>query len=68
VTNATEEQIVERVGKLDEVDTSNPNKTVWVYKKRTFDPDNMNQVDNRTSVILERDAQGKLVGKDVVYS
>jgi hypothetical protein len=67
VTNATEAQIVERVGKPDEIDASNPNKQVWVYRKRTFDPDNMNQVDGRTMVILERDAQGNLIGRDVVY-
>ena len=67
VTNATEAQIVERVGKPDEVDTANPNKQVWVYKKRTFDPDNLNQVDERTMVILERDAQGKWIGQEVIY-
>lgn len=67
VTDATEAQIVDRVGKPDEIDASNPSKQVWVYRRRTFDPDNMNQVDGRTMVILERDAQGRWVGREVVH-
>lgn len=68
VVGATEEEIAGKVGKPDEVDASNPKATRWVYKKKTFDPDNQNQVDTRTIVILQPDATGKLRGVDVIFS
>jgi hypothetical protein len=40
----------------------------WIYVKKTFDPDNANQVDGRSIVILQRGADGKLRGTDVVFS
>jgi hypothetical protein len=38
-----------------------------VYEKKTFDPDNMNKVDDKTIIILER-KDGKLVGADILFS
>jgi hypothetical protein len=67
VVGATEEQITAKMGKPDDVDAKDPNKPRWVYRKKTFDPDNFNKVDEKAIIILERDAQGKLVGKDVIY-
>jgi hypothetical protein len=67
VVGKTEEEIVSRVGKPDEVDAKDPNKPRWIYKNKTFDPDNLNAVDGRATIILERDAQGKLIGRDVLY-
>ena len=67
VVGKTDEEIVSRVGKPDEVDAKDPNKPRWVYKNKTFDPDNLNAVDSKATIILERDAQGKLVGRDVLY-
>jgi hypothetical protein len=61
------EQIESKIGKPDQVDTSIPNETRWVYNKKTFDPDNMNQVDDKTIVVLKKDAAGKLIGAEVLY-
>ena len=68
VVGATEEEIQGKVGKPDSVDTSDAKAPRWVYNKKTFDPDNANQIDVRTIVVFQRDAQGKLRGADVVFS
>lgn len=68
VVGATEEEITNKIGKPDSVDATDPKAPRWVYFKKTFDPDNQNQVDGRTTVILQRDAQGKLRGTDVIFS
>ncbi len=69
VVGATEEEIAGKIGKPEEVDTSDAKAPRWVYKKKTFDPDNMNQVDARTIVIFRKDeASGKLKGVDVIFS
>ena len=67
VVGKTEEEIVSRVGKPKEVIATDPNKPRWIYENKTFDPDNLNAVDAKATIILERDAQGKLVGRDVLY-
>jgi hypothetical protein len=67
VVGKAEEEIVSRVGKPDEVDAKDPNKPRWIYKGKTFDPDNLNAIDSKTTIILERDSSGKLVGRDVLY-
>lgn len=68
VVGATDEEIASKIGKPDSVDTKDPKAPRWVYHKKTFDPDNQNQVDGRTVVILQHDAQGKLRGTDVIFS
>ena len=68
VVGATEEEIAGKIGKPDSVDTSDAKAPRWVYSKKTFDPDNQNQIDARTIVIFQRDAQGKLRGSDVIFS
>lgn len=66
VIGSTAEEIASRVGKPDSVDASNPDKPRWVYQKKTFDPDNFNKADEKTTVILEK-KDGKLIGADVLY-
>ena len=68
VVAATEEEITSKIGKPDSVDTKDAKAPRWIYTKKTFDPDNQNQIDVRTIVILQRDAQGKLRGSDVIFS
>ena len=68
VVGATEEEIQSKVGKPDSVDTSNAQAPRWVYNQQTFDPDNANQLDARTIVVFQRDAQGKFRGGDVIFS
>lgn len=66
VIGSTAEEITAKVGKPDSVDESTPEKPRWVYLKKTFDPDNFNQADEKTTVIMEK-KDGKLVGTDVLY-
>lgn len=68
VTDKTEEEVVAKVGKPDTVDASKPNTPRWVYKKKTFDPDNQNQVDNETILIFQKDASGKFKVVQVIFS
>ena len=69
VVGATEEEIANKIGKPEEVDNSDAKAPRWVYKKKTFDPDNQNQVDARTIVIFRKDeTTGKMKGSDVIFS
>ena len=68
VTDKTEEEVAGKVGKPDAVDSSNPNALRWVYKRKTFDPDNSNQVDNETILIFQKDRSGKFKVSQVVFS
>lgn len=68
VVGATEDEIVNKIGKPDSIDTKDPKAHRWIYLKKTFDPDNQNLFDARTTVILQPDAQGKLRGTDVIFS
>ena len=68
VMEKTEEEVVGKVGKPDSVDNANPNTPKWTYKKKTFDPDNFNQVDGETILIFQKDpATGKLKVSQVVF-
>lgn len=67
VVGSTEDEIAQKIGKPDEVDNKDPNKPRWIYLKKTFDPDNLNAVDAKAIIILEKNPDGKLVGKDVVF-
>lgn len=67
VVGTTEEEITSKLGKPVEVDAKEPNRPRWIYKGKTFDPDNFNKVDEKVIIILEKNAEGKLVGKDVIF-
>ena len=66
VVGVPAEEIEGRMGKPVAVDAADPNHPRWVYEKKTFDPDNMNKVDDKTIIILER-KDGKLVGADILF-
>ena len=68
VTDKTEDEVAAKVGKPDVVDASLPNAPKWIYKKKTFDPDNLNQVDNETILIFQKDpATQKFKVSQVVF-
>jgi hypothetical protein len=68
VVDASEDEITAKVGKPDQVDTSDANAPRWVYNKKTFDPDNMNKVDEKTIIVMKKDAAtGKLKGVEVLF-
>lgn len=67
VNDTTEEEVVAKVGKPDSIDSSKPNTPRWIYKKKTFDPDHRNQVDNETILIFQKDASGKFKVVQVIF-
>ena len=67
VTGKTEEEIAGKIGKPDSVDRSTPDKPRIVYLKKTFDPDNDNKVDDKVTIIMQKDASGKLVAVDLIF-
>lgn len=68
VKDKTEEEVAGKYGKPDVVDTANPNTPKWIYKRKTFDPDNQNQVDNETILIFQKyPASGKLKVSEVIF-
>jgi hypothetical protein len=68
VTDKTEEEVVAKVGKPNSVDSTNPNTPKWIYKKKTFDPDNQSKFDDETILIFQKDpASGKLKVTQVIF-
>ena len=68
VNDKTEEEVTAKFGKPDSVDTGTPNTPKWIYKRKTFDPDNQNKVDSETILIFQKDASGKLKVTQVIFS
>ena len=67
VVGKTEDQIIAQVGQPTEVDNANPEKPIWVYKKKTFNVEDRNAVDEKTLVYMKKGADGKLVGHDTSF-
>ncbi len=68
VMDKTEDEVTGKVGKPDSVESTSASVVKWTYKNKTFDPDNNNQSDKETILILSRDAAGKLKVTDVTYN
>jgi hypothetical protein len=67
VTDKTEEEVTAKVGKPNSVDSTNPNTPKWIYKKKTFDPDNQSKYDDETILIFQKDASGKFKVTQVIF-
>jgi hypothetical protein len=67
VTDKTEEEVVAKIGKPESVQTATPTTLRWIYKKKTFDPDNQSLVDNETILIFQKDASGKFKVVQVIF-
>ena len=68
VTDKTEDEVAAKVGKPDSIDNSKPNTPRWIYKKKTFDPDNQSLFDNETILIFQKDpASGKFKVTAVIF-
>ena len=67
VTDKTEEEVIAKVGKPETVEPATPTTLRWVYKKKTFDPDNQSLVDNETILIFQKDASGKFKCTQVIF-
>lgn len=68
VMDKTEEEVTSKVGKPDVVDNTSASIVKWTYKNKTFDPDNNDQSDKETILVLSRDTAGKLKVTDVTYN
>ena len=67
VMGETQESIISKVGQPDQIDVTTPDKPRLVYSKKTFDPDNMNKVDDKVTIVLEK-KDGKIVAVDILYN
>jgi|SoiMethySBSTD1v2_1073268.scaffolds.fasta_scaffold301357_2 hypothetical protein len=59
----SEQEITAKFGKPSEVDESNPEHVVWVYKHETFNLQDQNKIDSKTMVIFEGAAGSRHVAK-----
>ena len=67
VTDKTEEEVIAKVGKPETVEPATATTLRWVYKKKTFDPDNQSLVDNETILIFQKDPGGKFKVTQVIF-
>ena len=67
VTDKTEEEVIAKVGKPEVVEPATATTLRWVYRKKTFDPDNQSLVDNETILIFQKDASGKFKVVQVIF-
>jgi len=67
VTDKTEEEVIATVGKPAAVEPATPTTLRWVYKKKTFDPDNQSRIDDETILIFQKDASGKFRVTQVIF-
>ena len=64
--NKTEPEVVRYAGKPNQIDRSDPNHVMYVYKSRTFDVPTR-KTDPETDVIFTPSADGQLHVADVVF-
>jgi hypothetical protein len=66
VIDKTPDEVVSAFGKPDAIENAADGPR-YVYIKKTFNPENMNQVDEKTIVEFGKDKDGKVVCLDVSY-
>jgi hypothetical protein len=66
VIDRTPEDVASSFGKPDAIESGSEGPR-YVYRKKTFNPDNLNQVDEKTIVEFGKDKDGKIVCVDVSY-
>jgi hypothetical protein len=64
VIGKTEEEVTSKFGKPESIEKVGSDGLRYVYRKKTFDPDNMSQVDDHTNVDFEG-KDGKMIVIDV---
>jgi hypothetical protein len=68
VMDKTEEEVTDKIGKPLTVEKSSADQARWVYKRKTFDPDNSNKPDDETHLVFKREAaSGKLKVTEVEF-
>ena len=66
VIDRSPEEVASSFGKPDAIEGGSEGPR-YVYLKKTFNPDNLNQVDAKTIVEFGKDKAGKVVCVDVSY-
>jgi hypothetical protein len=66
VIDKSEDEIVGKLGKPEAVEKIGDDGVRYVYRRKTFDPDNYNQIDERTIIDFEKKA-GKMIVVDVSF-
>jgi hypothetical protein len=66
VIDKTEEEVVSKMGKPESIEKIGDDGVRYIYRKKTFDPDNLNQIDDRTVIDFEKKA-GKSIVVDVSF-
>jgi hypothetical protein len=67
VFEKTQQDIEGKVGKPDQTDASDPAHPRLIYKGKTFDPENQNQTDATTTIILEKKPDGRMIAVEIIY-
>jgi len=67
VIDRTPDEVASSFGKPDSVDLTVPDSPKYVYSRKTFNPENQNQIDDKTIVEFARNKDGKIVCTDVSY-
>ncbi|MDZ7653332.1 MAG: hypothetical protein U5L03_12685 [Burkholderiaceae bacterium] len=62
----TEEEVTSKLGKPESVEQMGADSVRYVYRKKTFDPDNLNQIDDKTFIDFEKKA-GRMIVTDVSF-
>jgi hypothetical protein len=67
VIDQSPEEVISAFGKPESIDSSVPDTPKYIYSRKTFNPDNLNTVDDKTIVEFAKDKSGKIVCTDVSY-
>ena len=68
VMNKSDDEVMQKVGKPQSVDTSSADQVTWVYTSETFDTENQNKRDAKTVVTLKKGSDGKLKVTGIQFS
>jgi hypothetical protein len=66
VIDKTEAEITDKLGKPESIQMIGDDAMRYTYRRKTFDPDNLNQIDDRTIIEFEKKA-GKMIVVDVSF-
>ncbi len=66
VIDKTDEEVTGKLGKPESIERVGDDGVRYVYRRKTFDPDNMNQIDEKTFIDFEKKA-GKLIVVDITF-
>jgi hypothetical protein len=66
VIDKSEDEVVSKMGKPESIEKIGEEGLRYVYRKKTCDPDNLNQVDDKTFIDFEKKA-GRMIVTDVSF-